>query len=146
MSPESPGRVRSRFEHGPAAARTIDLGDVGPGRWKVQLYAVEANIPGSIKFTGKIGQKEYGWNDAPPDGGRVLSASVDMMNKGITVITPAAEVVAQGYGAPPGTATGIAKVLSSVIDAIPKQVERAECALGASSEKARRATTSRKTA
>lgn len=122
--PTSPGRVWSRFEHGPAAARTIDLGDVGPGRWKVQLYAVEPKIPGSITFKRKIGKKEYRWNDPPPDGGRVLSASVDVMNKGITVITPAAEVVAQGYGAPAGTATAIAEVLSSIIDAIPELVRR----------------------
>lgn len=123
--PEHDQLVWSRFATGSAAEQTVHVGDVPFGAWRVELYAVSPRIDGGVRFPTKVGKKDYGWNDPPPDGSRVIEAGVKALNTALDLAGPVIEGGAQALGAPPGVAATISSVVQSLIDAIPSAVRKA---------------------
>jgi hypothetical protein len=96
-----------------------------PGRtWVVQLYITTPRIEGSVRFPLKVGKKTYGWNEAPPDGGKVLEAGAELLGKALEEIGPSAEVASSALGAPPGVGAAVVAAASAIVAAIPDTVRR----------------------
>jgi hypothetical protein len=109
---------------GRAEAETVYIGDLAPGRYEVNIYALAPNIDGYVRFPTKPGKKNYGYNDAPPGGAGVAGATVGVVNGLLKIAAPAADAAAGAYGIPPGVITAAVNVVTKVLGLIPDAIER----------------------